>query len=242
MKYILLFFLVSLNSIAQDTYVLVHGAWGGGWAWKEVANQLTEQGNIVYRPTLTGLGEKVHLASKEVNLSTHVQDVVNMILFEDLTNIVLMGHSYGGMVVTGVINAVPERVKRIIYLDAHLPKDGESVLADMTGGRSESLLQMEKDGFLIPAWLKDDQPLPHDVPHPLATLTEKIELKNESRLDIPGKYILTVDKGKLALDDNFYNSYVRAKEMGYATDILIADHNPQWSMPELLTPKLVKPD
>ena len=103
------------------TFVIVHGAWGGGWAFREVDDMLTAQGHKVYRPTLTGQGERVHLASKDVGLETHIDDVVNTILYEELNDIILVGHSYGGMVVTGVADRIPERISHLIYLDATTP-------------------------------------------------------------------------------------------------------------------------
>src|SRR5918993_1727958 len=112
---------------SQTTFVIVHGAWGGSWAFKKVDSLMTAHGALVYRPSLTGQGERVHLASPEVSLSTHINDVVNMIAFENLNDIVLVGHSYGGMVITGVADRIPERIRKLIYLDALLPVDGESV-------------------------------------------------------------------------------------------------------------------
>ena len=106
------------------TYVLVHGAWHGGWCWNRVAPLLRAKGHDVYTPTLTGLGERVHLASPEVDLSTHVTDVVNVIEFEDLRNVILMGHSYGGQVITGVAGVIPQRIAQLAYLDAVVPNDG----------------------------------------------------------------------------------------------------------------------
>jgi pimeloyl-ACP methyl ester carboxylesterase len=88
---------------AQYTYVLVHGASGGGWDWKTMDELLTADGHTVYRPTLTGLGENVHLSNPDIDLTTHINDIANVILFEDLKDVVLVGHSYGGMVITGVI-------------------------------------------------------------------------------------------------------------------------------------------
>ena len=105
----------------QTTYVIVHGAWGGGWAFRKVDALLTARGHKVYRPTLTGQGERVHLATLEVDLSTHVMDVVNMILFEELRDVVLIGHSYGGMVISGVAQKVPDRIRRLVYLAAFVP-------------------------------------------------------------------------------------------------------------------------
>src|SRR4051812_30047626 len=109
------------------TFVLVHGAWHGGWCYDEVAKRLRSEGYDVYTPTLTGLGERSHLLSPEINLDTHIQDVLNVIRWQDLETIVLCGHSYGGMVVTGVADVVPDRIASLVYLDAYVPRSGESV-------------------------------------------------------------------------------------------------------------------
>jgi len=137
-------------SNGKFTYVIVHGAWGGGWAFKEVDRLLTADGHKVYRPTLTGQGEKVHLAGTNIDLNTHITDIVNVILWEDLHDVVLVGHSYGGMVVTGVADRVPERIKHLIYLDAFVPEDGEN--ANMIRGRS-GIDRPTTNGFVIPTWL-----------------------------------------------------------------------------------------
>src|SRR5664280_2771046 len=111
----------------QFTYVIVHGAWGGGWDWKHVDQLLTADGYKVYRPTLTGQGEHSNLASTNIDLDTHIQDIVNVILWENLHDVVLVGHSYGGMIITGVAARVPDRIKHVIYLDALVPNNGECV-------------------------------------------------------------------------------------------------------------------
>ena len=108
------------------TYVLIAGAWGGGWVWRRVEPTLRSAGHAVFTPTLTGLAERAHLASPQVNLDTHVQDVVSLLQVEDLEKVVLVGWSYGGMVITGVLEAVPERLAHVVYLDAEAPRDGES--------------------------------------------------------------------------------------------------------------------
>ena len=125
MKYyrtVLLFVIAAISfqplfsqTISKPVYVIVHGAWGGGWAFKNVDSLLTETGSIVYRPTLTGLGERAHLATLDVGLNTHIKDVVNTILYEDLHNVILIGHSYAGMVVTGVADSIPENYKANLY-------------------------------------------------------------------------------------------------------------------------------
>jgi len=116
----------------MTTFVLVHGAWGGSWGFRLVRRPLREAGHEVFTPSLTGIGERSHLASPQVNLSTHVLDVVNTILYEDLTDIVLLGFSYGGMVVTGALEHVADRVSHLVYLDAFVPADGQS-LDDLSG-------------------------------------------------------------------------------------------------------------
>jgi pimeloyl-ACP methyl ester carboxylesterase len=110
----------------MTTFVLVHGAWGGSWGWKEFARLLRSSGHDVYTPSLTGQGERSHLAGPEVTLTTHFLDVENLIKFEDLNQITLVGHSYGGMVVTGVADRMAETIRHLIYIDAFLPNDGES--------------------------------------------------------------------------------------------------------------------
>ena len=112
----------------MTTFLLVHGAWHGGWCYKKIVQKLTQQGHDVYTPTLTGLGERSHLLSREVNLSTHTEDVCNVIRFEELKNVVLCGHSYAGMVITGVADRMPEHIKTLVYLDAFIPENGKSAL------------------------------------------------------------------------------------------------------------------
>ncbi len=111
----------------MTTFVLVHGAWGGSYGFRTVRGPLRSAGHEVFTPSLTGIGERAHLASPQVNLTTHIADVVNTILYEDLTDIVLLGYSYGGMVVTGALEHVADRVAHVVYLDAFLPLDGESL-------------------------------------------------------------------------------------------------------------------
>ena len=113
---------------AKATFVLVHGAWAGGWVWRGVADRLRANGHRVFTPTLTGLGERSHLLSPEVGLTTHITDIVNLIKWEELSNIVLVGHSYAGMVVSGVTDKVTDGViGSIVFLDAAVPDDGQSM-------------------------------------------------------------------------------------------------------------------
>jgi len=221
----------------KPTIVIVHGAWGGSWAFRRVEALLREKGFNVYRPQLTGLGERVHLSRPDIGLSTHIDDVVNTILFEDLHDIILMGHSYGGMVITGVADRLPDRIRRLVYVDAFVPIDGESVMS-LVGTRSDWLKPMIKGDYIVPPWVKPEQAPPHDVPQPLKTFTEPIALKNKASSKIAATYILTVDAGKEAKDDDFWLQSQRARERGWPVQQLTADHNAQWSAPEALVEML----
>lgn len=211
------------------TYVIVHGAWGGGWDWKHVDQLLTADGHKVYRPTLTGQGERSHLAGTNIDLDTHIQDIVNVILWEDLHDVVLVGHSYGGMVITGVADRVADRIKRVVYLDAFVPDNGES--ANAIHNRTGIDLPVT-NGFVMPFWLKGNPPPPHDVPHPAKTFTQPIVLTNQAVAGkLPTTYILTVDHGKTPEQDEFYPFYQRAKVRGWTTMVMEGDHNVQRSHP-----------
>jgi len=214
----------------KNTYVLVHGAWGGGWDWRHVDDLLTADGNKVFRATLTGQGERSHLASTNIDLDTHIQDVVNVILWENLHDVVLVGHSYGGMVVTGVADRVPERIKRVVYLDALLPENGESVM----GARPSRNIPLEvQNGFILPNWVKGNPPPPHDVPMPAKCFSQPIILTNQA-VKVPATYILTVDVGKTPAQDDFYKFYKRAQARGWPVQIMVGDHNVQRTHPQEL--------
>jgi pimeloyl-ACP methyl ester carboxylesterase len=252
MKKIVYYLLVAVTLIAcshlqqskqpldsPTTFVIVHGAWGGGWAFKTVDSLLRAAGSNVYRPTLTGLGEKVHLASPDIGLYTHIEDIKNMILYEKLHNVVLVGYSYGGMVVTGVADAFPHRIKKLIYIDAFVPSDGESV-ASIQGGSMDWMRQIAVDGFIPPIWVKPDALPPKDVPQTMKTLTDTISLKNADRMKIPTTYILTVAKGTAPENDDFFYQSERARQLGWPVITMEADHNPQRSAPETLVKLLLE--
>ena len=114
------------SSGTQRGYVLVHGAWHGGWCWRRVADRLVSAGHRVFAPSLTGLGDRRHLLNRETNLDTHIQDIIEIIEAEELREVILVGHSYGGVVITGVAAKIPQRLKQLVYLDAVLVEDGES--------------------------------------------------------------------------------------------------------------------
>src|SRR5271156_6717541 len=109
-------------------FVLVHGAWIGGFCWRPNAQALRKAGHEVYTPTMTGLGERSHLMSPSINLDTHITDIVSVIKHEELSDVVLVGHSYGGMVITGVADMLPDKITSLVYLDAFVPENGQSLL------------------------------------------------------------------------------------------------------------------
>ena len=134
------------------TFVLVHGAWHGGWCWLRVARLLRDAAHEVYTPTLTGLGERAHLARPEIDLETHVDDVVGVIEAEELRNVILVGHSYAGLVITGVAARAANRLAHLVYLDAFVPETGKSLL-DYAGPRAEAMRESARtqgDGWRIP--------------------------------------------------------------------------------------------
>jgi pimeloyl-ACP methyl ester carboxylesterase len=169
-----------VSPTAASTFVLVHGAWIGSRCWREVADILRANGHRVFTPTLTGLGERSHLLSASVDLTTHVTDIVNVIAFEKLSDVVLVGHSYGGMVISGVAGRVSEgTIRSIVFLDAFVPRDGQS-LADIVGKEAARLVYGEKDPVPPPVWIAgEDTTLARcfaseSTPHPRASKFERL--------------------------------------------------------------------
>jgi pimeloyl-ACP methyl ester carboxylesterase len=131
---------------APRTFVLVHGSWHGGWCWRRVADRLEKRGHKVFTPTLTGLGERVHLLNASVDLNTHITDVVNLIKFENLENIVLVGHSYAGTVITGVAEQALPSIGSIVFVDAFLPVNGDTMLSMTTEALRAATLAAQAKG------------------------------------------------------------------------------------------------
>lgn len=160
------------------TFVLVHGAWVGAWAWARVAASLRARGHRVHVPTLSGLGERSHLPGHVIDLSTHIDDVVNEILWNDLERIVLVGHSYAGFVITGVAERIAERIASIVYLEAFIPEDGQS-FADLATWLDPSLPMTP-----VPPSSPGDYPSEADrlwveakaTPQPTGSFTEKLSV------------------------------------------------------------------
>jgi pimeloyl-ACP methyl ester carboxylesterase len=158
------------------TYVLVPGGWHGGWYFQGFAEALRDRGHRVYAVTLTGLGERKHLLRTDVNLDTHVEDVVQVLEMENLSDVILLGHSYAGMVVTGVLDLAPSRIAAAIYVDAFVPENGQSCFDLANDLHRKLFLNTAENGFgvLPPPRLVD----PRVTPHPLAALLQKLHLTN----------------------------------------------------------------
>lgn len=178
------------------TFVVVHGATAGGWEWKRTGKCLTDDGHTVYRVTLTGLGERMHLNGPHIDLQTHIDDVVNLILFEDLHDVVLTGHSYGGMVITGVMDRVPDRIRHVVFLDAAVPADGQSIWDLFGGGRPPG--SNIADGMMQVPWVKPDAKPPHNVAQSIKCFSQPVSYKNPEALKLPVTYVAFVPKDKSA--------------------------------------------
>lgn len=217
------------------SYILVHGMTGGGWDWKSIDKLLSQDGHEVYRPTLTGLGERMHLGHPDVDLSTHVLDIVNLIKFEQLDNIILVGHSYAGMVITGVMNELPEKIQHAFFLDALVPDHGMSAV-DVAG---RYINFTTKNSLVYPPWLDSKQGFPRDLPHPVKTLTEKVSFNNKNAQGIPATYINFTPESLIKRERSINSSWQRAEKRGYVIKTLDSDHNAQRSNPEALKALLI---
>lgn len=194
----------------MSNYVLVHPAWFGGWCWAKVSPILRSKGHDARTPTLTGLGERVHLARPEIGLETHVQDIVNVIEFENLHDVILVGNSSTGLVITGVADRVPERIANVVYLDAFLPEDGQSmfdIVPPHIRNPILALVETEGEGWLVPrfslapwekfvpeAWGITDKAdldwiLPRLAPTPLGHFGEAVRRQNPAAEKLLRTYI-----------------------------------------------------
>src|SRR6218665_2072562 len=243
MKKTLFIFAITLASVClaqkqlPKTYLFVPGAWDGGWDYARVDSILRAKGDIVYRPTLTGLGDRVHLSNANINLSTYVADIVNVIKFENLHNIILVGHSYGGMVISGVAEQMPERIGQLIYLDAMVPDHGESAQA-VCGDLWECMMAPHiKDSLLFYPFGATKAAPPTAVPQPLKTFTEPLKISNPLVKKIPTAFILMTKNGKSnpATDKMGLN---RAKERNWKIYTFEGGHYSMREQPENLVKKL----
>jgi pimeloyl-ACP methyl ester carboxylesterase len=187
------------------TYVLVHGAWSGGWGFRLIADRLRAAGHDVFVAHLTGLGERAHLISPGITLTTHVDDVVGMIDSEGLDDIILVGHSYGGMVITGVAGARAARIRTLVYLDAFLPQDGQA-LWDVADEKTRAFYidaQRATPGLVQPLFGPPGQPPRRLTGHPLLTLLEPVTLGPDAEL-IPNHTYIYATVGTPTIFTQFY--------------------------------------
>jgi len=225
--------------MSKQVFVLVHGAWHGGWCWRWLAPLLRKQGHDVFAPTLTGLGERVHLLDPDITLTTHIDDIVGLLQYEDLANVVLVGHSYAGMVVAGVLERTPERVSHAVYLDAFLPNDGESI-RDLGTPDLDDIAATYGDGWRMPpsgdaasfgvtdpdiaTWIDarlGDQPY--------GTFTEPVRISRSDNDGIARSFILCTEF-------LFPDHAERARERGFEVRELMVGHDAMVTMPnELVT-------
>jgi thioesterase domain-containing protein len=224
------------------TFVVAHGAWSAGWAWKKMRPLLRARGHDIFTPTYTGVGERVHLAHKDIDLETHIADVLGVLECEDLRDVILVGHSYGGMVATGVADRASERIAKLVYLDAFAPRDGQSLLdlqTDEARQRVREGTAREGGGWRIPpnpappdtspedlAWVNA-----HRVPQPIKCFEQKIRLTGAVD-KLPRTYIYC----KISRPGDVFRQFRdRAiTEKGWTCIDIDASHSPNVTAPEAL--------
>lgn len=227
------------------TFVLVHGAFIGGWAFGRVAALLRAKGHQVFAPTLTGTGERIHLLRPDVNYSTHVNDIANVIKYEGLTDVVLVGHSYAGLVVTGVADRLPNHVSQLVYLDSQIATHGQNAMGGSPGGTTDKLSEMSaNDGpkMLPPisldamgivdaadrAWVE-----PLLCAHPMACLEEFVMLENGDP-KMPRSYIYCTDRASMSAffgGDPLTLFVDKAKNEGFRFYEIASGHHPMMTRP-----------
>jgi pimeloyl-ACP methyl ester carboxylesterase len=233
---------------ARKTVVLAHGAWSAGWVWKKMRPLLADQGIDLWTPTYTGLGERSHLAHEGIDLDTHITDVVNHLLWEDLHDVTVLAHSYGGMVGTGVVDRALDRVSSIIYLDAFVPSDGQS-LFDLVGpdGEAEFRRRATEEGD---GWKVTPNPPPPDTeladiewvtprrgPHPLGTFTQRLELTADTS-QVGRSYIYCQRNGPGDVFRQFADRACASDEWQYRE--IDSSHNPHITCPREFCALLVE--
>ena len=237
----------------MTTYVLVHGAWHGGWCWSRVARRLRAAGHEVHIPTLTGLGERAHLLTPDVGLDTHVRDVAAVLEYEDLHEVMLVGHSYAGAVIAGVAEVAAERLRRLVYLDGFVPDDGESVFDHFPAeyrDRFRTLAAEQGDGWRIPAvpglldaWGITD---PADrqwvgsriSDFPLRCFEQPARFPRNAAATLPRTYVATT--GYPAAATVFAPQADRARREGWECHTLATSHDVMVSLPGPLTEILLE--
>jgi pimeloyl-ACP methyl ester carboxylesterase len=234
-----------MTSPAAKTFLVCHGAWSAGWAWKKMHPLMAAAGYRLVTPSYTGLGERAHLANPSIDLETHIEDILNVIKYEDLSDIVLLGHSYGGMVATGVADRARNHIAQLIYLDAFVPRNGQSLL-DLNDPARQRMREMTKSGD---GWRVPPNPTPPDTPQadldwltarrvdmPIKCFEQGLKLSSEPAM--PRSYIYAT---RITPADTFGPFAARAKsEPGWDYHEIDASHSPNVTAPELLAGMLKK--
>jgi pimeloyl-ACP methyl ester carboxylesterase len=239
------------------TFMLVHGGWHGAWCWKKVTPLLRASGHEVFTPTLTGLGERSHLAHPLIGLETHIRDVVNVLTYEDLSGVILVGHSNGGTLITAVAERVPERLGHLVYLDAFVPDDGQATIELINFPREawEARVRTEGYGWLVPSL----QPVPWDDfvrdvwrvsdeadrrwmverlgPTPFKTFTDPVRRTNPVAAALPRTYIRCLQNHSPAFDP--FAAAARSST-GWRYRELATGHEPFVTMPHELADLLLE--
>jgi len=234
---------------APQTFVLVHGAWHGGWCWSRVADRLRTAGHQVFTPTQTGLGERKHLLSKDITLDIFTRDIANVIEAEELSNVVLVGHSFGGLAISGVADAMPDRIRHLVYLDSLMVEGGkrpfDSLPPDVVAARLKAAEQ-SSGGLSLPApppsafgvsdatdteWIKRRL-----TPHPLGTYTSTLNIKGPVGNDLPRTYIHCTNPSYAALEAS--RKWVKAQP-GWHWAEIATGHDAMVTAPEELTRMLI---
>ena len=220
------------------TFVLCHGGWGGSWQWRTIPDLLRANGHRVFTPTFTGLGERAHLANPDVDLNTFISDVVNVILFAELHDVVLVGYSFSGMVVTGVADRIPDRISHLVYLDAVVPQDGQS-LADLLGPEIKAQLfaaiEHQGDGWKLPH-ISSKPSNPRMTPQPSKTGTQPVTLRNPAARSLPRSFIYcTEGKDGMLMEPPIKQAAETAESVAsWHYYELQTDHHPMENKPQEL--------
>ena len=224
------------------TYVLVHGAYGGGWIWRDVADGLRKQGHRVWTPTQTGLGERAHLMSRQITVDTHIDDVASVIETDELRNIILVGHSYGGMAVTGVADRMTDRIRHVVYLDALIPENGDTAFTVLPAGLADSRRKVAREqggGVALPVPGADAFPIPDGPakewfmrrlrPHPIGTYESVVRLSKPAGAGLPVTYVSYTNPALASIEPS--RQRARAKT-GWRFMELAVPHDVEVPMPE----------
>lgn len=238
------------NSAGEQTFVLLHGAMHGGWCWTRVRELLEAKGHNVFTPTLTGLGERSHLLTRDVSVETHIQDIVNVLRYEGLSDVTFVAHSYAGLVAAVIPDRVPGAIKKMVFLDAILPRSGESWSSLYTDeGRAGMMNRIETagEGWKIPAaatkFFGVTNPADQDwadpliTDHPGRTFTDVLTFDDQALMALDRTFIRCTDPALPTIESS--KQRVREGE-GWNYHELPTGHDAMITMPEALTELIIQ--